>query len=234
MDSALFTRFEVALAALDAHPDVTVTRAIVERSSRVEDGESMRVERELARTVGLVLDDSLCATYDQVARVDVRWNVRGGQHGSLYVPDYFTLEDAFVQPAEHGATGALADFLTELHLIECLDALHWTAFRTPGFSRGEIDAEPMELWTRIPAANERTGIDLELDATWDDYLERMLVARGAEQFALTLVPDDRVAVIERKTFAYFLGRFCDAAAHFRDARLDELIDDSRRRVARWQ
>lgn len=60
----------------------------------------------------------------------------------------------------------------------------------------------------------------------------MLLVRGAESFALTLVPDDAIPRDRRASVRYFLKRFCAAAALFRDRELDELLAETAERARR--
>ena len=226
----LVERFARAAAEIAGLANVTVRHSDIVSSERLAAGEPMALERDVARSVGLLLDDALAATYDDLASVRITWTVEEKHHGSLLVPDWFDLEDAFVLPTEHGVTGAEADFLTELHLIECLDAEHWNAFRTVGWAKEQIDNEQMEIWTRIPG--KRAPLDLRLACDWNSYLERMLLARGAESFALTLVPDDAIPHDQRASVRYFLRRFCAAAALFRDRELDEFVAVTAERARR--
>lgn len=227
----LFERFENVAVDIAGLPNVAWTRREVVRSDRIASGWPMAGERgpELLSS-GLLLDDALEATYDDIAHVHLAWNVDEKHHGFLVVPDWFDLEEAYVLPEDHLATGAAAEFLTELHLIHCLDGDHWNAFRTRGHATGKIEGEHMELWTRIPGSFG--PVDLPLATDWNGYLERMMFTRGAESFALTLVSDEAIPKGQHQGFAFFLERFCAAAGLFGDRVLQDFVRETRERARR--
>lgn len=221
---SLFERFEQVVQELSRRPELTLSRQSVVRSAR--DGVPMSVERETARSVGILLEPALEAMWEDVASVDIEWHANEA-YGALVIPDSFALEDAFVLPEEGSGD---ATFLSELHLIECRSGDHWTAFRTEGLASGTIVVDRMELWKRIPGTEG--ALDLRLRADWSEYLERMLLTRGAEQFALTLVEDAEIPKAERKRVQFYLRRFCEAASLVKDERLAELIAHTQERARR--